>query len=155
MSGHKAKREARQLNRDGSIYIPGTQQPITERHHRVDELLKGYDPDLELMFIPPESRGPLDVKPWAVICRPRNGSAPYYVCYADDADERLLARVIMADNSRQNVLKEMEAMNLAKEAIKRAEEQAAMQEAHAMAAAVLRSPKDHYKIGGVDFGEFK
>jgi len=149
MSGHKSKR-----NRDGSIYIPGAEQPVTERHHRIDELLKGYDPYLELQFIPPGSRGVLDTKPWRVVHRPPNRQ-PYIVLHADDADERLLARIIRADNGRQNVLNEMEAMNLAKEAIKRAEEQAALREAHAQAAAVLRSPKDHYKIGKVDFGEFR
>lgn len=142
------------LNRDGSLYVPGADQPITERHKRVDELLKGYDPYLELQFIPPGSRGPLDTKPWVVVHRPPNAPA-YPVFYADDADERLLARVMMADNARQNVLTEMEALNTAKEAIKRAEEKAALREASAQAAAIIRSPKYHYKHNGVDFGEPK
>jgi hypothetical protein len=152
MSGHKAKRI--KTNSNGSIYVPGVEQPITDKHYRIDELLKGYDPYLELMFIPPENRGVLDTKPWAVVHRPPNAPA-YYVFFADDADERMLARIIRADNARRNVLTEMEAMNIAKEAIKRAEEKEAMRESHAMAAAVLRSPKDHYKIGKVDFGELR
>ena len=148
MSGHKATR----TNRDGSIHVPGTGDVITERHKRVDELLKGYDPYLELMFIPPENRGVLDTKPWAVVCRPPNAPA-YYVFFADDADERMLARIIRADNARQNVLTEMEAMNLAKEALLRAEERASRMEDHALAASVFRSTKYHYKHNGVDFGE--
>lgn len=147
MSGHKSKR-----NSDGSIYIPGAEQPITERHHRIDELLKGYDPYLELQFIPPGGRGVLDTKPWRVVHRPPNAPA-YIILYADDADERLLARIIQADNGRQNVLTEMEAINAAKEALKRAEEQAALRETHAEAASIFRSPKYHYRHNGVDFGE--
>ena len=150
MSGHKAKRI--QTNSDGSIYVPGTEQPITERHLRIDELLKGYDPYLELQFIPPGERGLLDTKPWRVVHRPPNAQA-YIVLYADDADERLLARIIRADNAKQNVLTEMEALNKAREAVKRAEERAALRESHALAASIFRSPKYHYKHNGVDFGE--
>lgn len=141
-------------NSDGSIYVPGTQTPINETHHRVDRLLKGYDPNLELMFIPPGSRGPLDTKPWAVVCRPPNGRE-YYVGHYDDADERLLARIIMADNSKFNVLTEMDALNKARDAIKRLEEKDAMRESHAKVAAIFRSPKYHYRHDGVDFGELK
>jgi hypothetical protein len=150
MSGHKAKRI--RTNSDGTIYVPGADQPITERHKRIDELLKGYDPYLELQFIPPGERGALDTKPWRVVHRPPNRNA-YVVFYADDADERMLARIIRADNAQKNVLTEMEAMNKAREAIKRAEEQAALRESHALAASIFRSPKIHYKHGGVDFGE--
>jgi hypothetical protein len=141
-------------NSDGSVYVPDAQAPVNETHRRIDELLKGYDPDLELMFIPPGSRGPLDTKPWAVVCRPRNAQ-PYYIGYYEDADERLLARIIMADNAKQNVLTEMDAMNLAREAIKRKTEQDALRESHAQAAAIFRSPKYHYKHNGVDFGELR
>lgn len=143
-----------QTNGDGSIYVPDTQAPVNETHHRVDRLLKGYDPDLELQFIPPGSRGALDTKPWAVVCRPRNGN-PYTIGFYDDADERLLARIIMADGAKHDVLSEMDALNKAKEAIKRLTEQDAMRESHAQAAAIFRSPKYHYKHGGVDYGELR
>lgn len=140
-----------QTNSDGSLYVPDAQAPINETHHRVDRLLKGYDPDLELQFIPPGSRGALDTKPWRVVCRPPNQQA-YVIGYYDDADERLLARIIMADNGKQNVLNEMDAMNKAKEALRRAEEQDALRESHALAASIFRSPKYHYKHNGVDYG---
>lgn len=141
-----------QTNSDGTIYVPDTQAPVNETHHRVDRLLKGYDPYLELQFIPPGSRGTLDTKPWRVVHRPPNGQ-DYIICYADDADERLLARIIRADNAQKNVLTEMDALNKAREAIKRAEEQDAMRESHALAASIFRSPKYHYKHNGVDYGE--
>ena len=143
-----------QLNGDGSIHVPGTNDAITETHRRVDELLKGYDPDLELMFIPPGSRGPLDTKPWAVVCRPRNGK-PYTVGFFDDADERLLAHIMSIDNAQGNVLSKVDALNKAREALQIKERQEAMMEAGLIAASVLRSPKIHYKHNGVDFGELR
>lgn len=141
-----------QTNSDGSIHVPDTQAPVNETHHRVDRLLKGYDPYLELQFIPPGSRGFLDTKPWRVVHRPPNGQA-YIIGHYEDADERLLARIIRADNAQQNVLSEMDAMNKAREALKRAEEQDALRESHALAASIFRSPKYHYKHNGVDYGE--
>lgn len=140
------------LNSDGSIHVPGASDVITETHRRVDELLKAYDPDLELMFIPPGSRGPLDTKPWAVVCRPPHQKA-YYVGFFEDADERLLAAIIRADNARGSVLDRVDALNTAREALLMKERQEAMMESGLIAASVLRSPKIHYKHNGVDFGE--
>lgn len=141
-----------QTNSDGSIHVPDTQAPVNEKHYLVDRLLKGYDPYLELQFIPPGSRGPLDTKPWRVICR-QPGMNPYIIGHYDDADERLLARIIRADNSKGNVLSEMDALNKAREAIRRTQEQDALRESHALAAAIFRSPKYHFKHDGVDYGE--
>lgn len=147
-------RGAINLTSSGAIHVPDRDAPITEKHRRVDELLRGYDPYLELMFIPPGSRGVLDTKPWAVVHR-LPGAEPYYVGFFDDADERLLAAVIRADNLKKSVLSEMDALNLAQDALKRKEEQEAMEEAHAFAASVLRSRKYNYKHNGVNFGEFR
>ena len=143
------------LNRtsDGLLRIPDQPLPagVIEKGLRVDALLKGIDPYLELMFIPPEDRGILDTKPWAVVHRPP-GIAPYYVLYAEDADERLLARVLRADSSKQDVLSEVEAMNKAREAMNAKEQADRMAEAHALAYSVWNSTKIHYKHNGVDFG---
>ena len=147
-------RKAIDIARGGGIHVPDRNAPITETHRRVDELLRGYDPYLELMFIPPESRGPLDTKPWAVVHRPPNAQA-YYVGFFDDADERLLAHVISIDNNRGSVLNKVDALNSAREALRLKEQADARAEAHAMAASIFRSPKIHYKHGGVDFGELR
>jgi hypothetical protein len=143
-------RGAIQLNANGGIYVPGSQEPITDTHRRIQELLKEYDPYLELMWIPPESRGSLDTKPWAVVHRPPNAD-PYYVFYADACDERILARILRADNAKRNVLSEVEAANLAREAMIMKEHKEARMEDHHMAASILRSPKFHYKHNGVDY----
>jgi hypothetical protein len=139
----------------GRIFInPHEAEIQSEKHRRVNELIQAYDPYLELHWIPPGSRGPYDIAPWAVVHAPP-GVEPYTVFFAEDADERMLARIMRSDNARGNVLNQMEAMNLAAEALKRKQQQEEMQELHEIAAAVLRSPKIHYKHGGVDFGELR
>lgn len=142
------------LDPNGSIHVPLKDAPVTEKHRRIDELLRAYDPYLELHFIPPGSRGPLDTKPWAVVCRPPNAPA-YTVGFFDDADERLLARIISIDNAQGNVLNRVNAYNVAVEALQMKEQQEARMEAGLIAASVLRSPKIHYKHGGVDFSELR
>lgn len=139
--------------RDGLIRVPNMPLPagLAEKGMRIDALLKGIDRYLELMFIPPENRGILDTKPWAVVHRPPN-MPEYYVLYAEDADERLLARVLRADTSKTNVLSEVEALNKAREAMNAKEQADRMAESHALAYSIWNSPKIHYKHGGVDFG---
>lgn len=139
------------LTRNGNIHVAVQEAFVSEKHRRVAELLHEYDKYLELHWIPPGSRGQYDVAPWAVVHNPPNMDA-YTVFYAEDADERLLARVIRADNMHKDVLTEMEAQNKAREALKMHEDRENRQEAHELAAAVLRSGKYHYKHGGVDFG---
>lgn len=142
------------LDPNGGIHVPVKDEPITEKHRRIDELLRAYDPYLELHFIPPGSRGPLDTKPWAVICRVP-GRQPYTVGFFDDADERLLAHIISIDNAQGNVLNRVDALNKATEAVRMKEQQEARMEAGLIAASVLRSPKIHYKHDGVDFSELR
>jgi hypothetical protein len=139
------------LTRTGNIHVAMQEAFVSETHRRVAELLQEYDPYLELHWIPPGSRGQYDVAPWAVVHNPPHMDA-YTVFYTEDADERLLARVIQADNANKNVLTEMEARNKAHEALRLHQERENRQESHALAAAVLRSNKFHYKHGGVDFG---
>ena len=142
------------VTRSGHIDVGIQEEFVTEKHRRVDELLKAYEPTLELHWIPPGSRGTMDLAPWAVVHRPHDGPA-YTVFFAEDADERLLARVIRSDGMHHNVLSEVEALNKAREALQMKEAWEARQEDHRLAAAILRSRKEHYKHNGVDFGEFR
>lgn len=146
------RREIRRT-RDGLVNVPDAQIPagLIEKCFRIDALLKGIDPYLELQFIPPGDRGILDTKPWAVVHRPPNMPA-YFVLYAEEADERILARVLRADTQKQNVLSEVEALNKAREAMNAKANADRMAEAHALAYSVWNSPKIHYRHNGVDFG---
>lgn len=134
----------------GDVYVPAEDGTfISEKHARIAEIIKDYEPTLELAWIPPDKRNPGD-KPFAVIHRPLGGQ-PYIVCYADEADERLLGRVFSMDQAAGNPLAAMDAHNAAIKAVELKKQQEEMDEAHDLAASVLRSPLNVYKHNGVVF----
>ena len=122
---------------------------VSERHARIAEIISEYDETLELAWIPPERREPGD-SPFAVICRPL-GRESYVVCYSDDPDERLLARVFGMDSSRQDVLSEVERQNAAVKALQMKKQMEEMEEARELTASIIRSPKSVYRHGGVTY----
>lgn len=142
-----------QLTDDGNIYFPTNDGHfISEKQRRINEILQDYDPRLELQWIPPGRRAPSD-EPFRVVHRPLN-QPPYLVCTAQEADERLLATVLQADAHRrdQTVLNFLDAYNSAREIYNAKKNQEKLDEAHELAASVIRSNKIHYRHGGVDFG---
>lgn len=122
---------------------------VSEKHARIAEIINDYDPTLELAWIPPDKREPGD-KPFAVVHRPL-GQPDYVVCYADDCDERLLARVFSMDSDKHNVFDEIQTHNQAVEALRLKKDMEDREEAHELAASILRSPKSVYKHGGVKY----
>lgn len=134
----------------GDVYVPTEQGYfVSEKHARVAEAISEYDATLELAWIPPDRREPGD-KPFAVIHRPM-GSPAYVVCYADDCDERLLARVFSMDQKNGNSLETIDAHNDAVRALALKKQMEEMQEAHELSASILRSPKSVYKHNGHEF----
>lgn len=122
---------------------------VSEKHARIAEIISDYDSTLELAWIPPDKREPGD-KPFAVVHRPP-GARSYVVCYADDCDERLLARIFDMDNKTGDAIKRMDAHNAAVRAYQLKKQQEDMQEAHELTASILRSPKSVYRHNGVEY----
>lgn len=122
---------------------------VSEKHARISEIISDYDPTLSLQWIPPDKREPGD-QPFAVLCVPANGRS-YVVCYADDVDERLLARIFEGDNAKGNVLSSVEANNAAVRALQLKKAMEDREEAHELAASILRSPKSTYRHNGVKY----
>lgn len=134
----------------GDVYVPTEDGYfVSEKHARIAEIISDYDPTLALAWVPPERREPGD-KPFAVVHSPMD-CAPYVVCYADDCDERLLARVFSMDTLKNDVWTEIEASRQAAEALKLKKQMEEMEEAHEVAASILRSPKSVYKHNGVKY----
>lgn len=135
---------------DGNFYFPVDGHFVSEKQVRINEILREYDPSLQLQWIPPNKRSSQDLA-FRVVCFPKN-RPPYLVCTAEEADERLLARVFEADQANSpNKLNFIDNYNAARELMiaKQAEEQ--RMEDHQLAASILRSNKSSYKHGGVDF----
>lgn len=132
----------------GLAYVPTeTGHFVSERHARISEIISDYDPTLELAWIPPENREPGD-QPFAVIHRPV-GAPAYVVCYSDDPDERLLARVFSMDNIKNDVWSQLEYERAAYEALELKRKMEEMEEAHDLSRSILRSPKATYRHDGV------
>lgn len=138
------------LTSSGNFYFPIDGHFVSQKQVRINEILQDYDPNLQLQWIPPDKRSHED-KAFRVVHFPP-GRAPYLVCTADEADERLLARVFEADQvNSPNKLSFMENYNNAVELTRAKEAEEARQEDHELAAAILRNRKSRFMHGGVDF----
>lgn len=135
-----------------SAYVldPQSGRALSVKHQRLAELIKDYEPTLELAWIPPENRGALDVdKPFAVICKPDN-THPYVVMKIreDQMDESVLAALIIRDNKHTNVLDQIEAMEFADSVTKAKEDFERTEDRKNFVATVLKSPLHTYRHGG-------
>lgn len=132
---------------DGAVYVPTEGgHMVNEKHAQIAQIIRDYDADLELAWIPPDKRDPGD-KPFVVIHRPL-GRPAYHAFYAeeDEVDERLLAKIFMGDISKHNPLSRIEAQNTAVKAMSLFKEMEAREEAEDKATHILKSPKNSYTI---------
>jgi hypothetical protein len=130
---------------NGNFYFPVNGHFVSEKQVRINEILQDYDSTLQLQWIPPSDRSSNDLA-FRVVCFPL-GRPPYLVCTAEEADERLLAKVFEADQRNSpNKLNFIENYNRARELViaKEAEEQ--RQEDHEIAAAAIRNDKSHFRF---------
>jgi hypothetical protein len=93
-------------------------QWVNEHFHRLAEIVRDYDPYLELRWIPPGQRETDAEKknPYCIVDT-RSG---YIVMFASELDnpESILARLFSADNKHGSVLDRLDAENAAKEAFR-------------------------------------
>jgi hypothetical protein len=92
-------------------YVPTeTGHFVNEDFARIAEIIKDYDHEMELAWIPPDKRRPTDIEPYAVIHRPLGGKE-YVMFYIreDELDERVLARIFNGDLKQTNVIQRLEA----------------------------------------------
>lgn len=131
---------------NGNFYFPVNGQFVSQKQVRINEILQDYDPSLQLQWIPPDKRSEKDLA-FRVVCMPP-GRAPYAVCFAEEADERLLANVFHADQQRngRSGLTWLENYERALELTKAKEAFEQRQEDHEIAQALLRNDKSHFRI---------
>lgn len=120
---------------------------VSEIHMRVAEVLRDYDRNLEIEWIPDAARTDPRDKPFRVVhTDPRSGYR-YVVCYADELDGRLLERIIAMDSAKKgNVLSEIDARNAAVKLLAKKEADEQRAEAHDMAAHALKSHLNTYTL---------
>jgi hypothetical protein len=91
---------------------------VSEKHERIAAIIKDIDPELSLAWIPPENRAANETAPpFAVLCTPRDRQ-PYIVftIKEDELDERVIARLVRGDNTKNDPLAWADAISDAEEA---------------------------------------
>lgn len=136
----------------GTVFVPTEGGGVVDENQaRIAEIIKDYDPELELAWIPPDKRVPGD-QPFAVIHRPM-GKPSYIAFYADQCDERIIERIFIGDVKRHGgtILDEVDAKNAAVKAIAMKKQMDLMEDAADEAKHVLASPLSKYRSKGVDY----
>lgn len=123
---------------DQLVYSEEAKCFISSKLERLAEILKDYDPDLELRWVPRNNRTAADKLPYVIIHSPI-GRQPYPVCYFDDKanPEDILARIFAGDNKQGSVLKNVEAQEAARKAFQLKAAMDAAEEAKDMTAFLL------------------
>jgi len=132
------------------VLDPVSGRALSAKHQRLAEIIKDYDPDLEIMWIPPENRGERDQnKEFAVVCRPP-GRQPYVVMRVaeNQMDESVLAALIIRDNNHGNVLDRLEACEFADQVMQAKEDHENYLERQDFMRSVLKSPLHTYRHDG-------
>lgn len=123
---------------------------VSERHVTVATILQDYNPNLRLVWLPPEVRIPGDEgKEFAVVHVGDSEHHKDYVvryCREDEVDERLLAWIWENDTKRHDVLHKLELMDMAAAMIKAKQEEEAAAARQDMVATVVKSPLHTYKM---------
>lgn len=131
-------------------HILTDQGALSQKHERVAEIIKDYDPDLELAYIPAAERTAFDSRPFAIVhVNPANGYR-YVVmtCTEDEVDERLIARLFQHNLSETDVLGRIEAEDAARQLMEMRRKMDEHEEKQEFARAVISSKKNYYRHNG-------
>lgn len=124
---------------------------ISSKMEKLAEIIKDFDPYLELKWIPPNVRSSTDTMPYAVMAS-HPASAPYVLLRFGETEnpEEVLARIFLGDNTRGNVLSRIDAQNAAKEAFRLKEKMEVMYDMHDKFHFLATSRSNHYVNWGKD-----
>lgn len=92
---------------------------VTERAMRIVEIVRDYDPNLDVEWVPREHRIPGD-DAIRIVDTTKSGLARLVMSFADETelDERVIERLFLADATKQgDVLAQLEARNAAVKAV--------------------------------------
>lgn len=132
------------------VYVPTESgQWVNEHYERLARVIKDYDPNLELGWIPPDKRTTDDKYPYAVIDTRRH----HVIFYASELDtpEQILARLWRGDLNKNNPLKEFEAMEAAQKAMQMKQQLDDAEDAADRAKFLMQSPLHTVRYNGKKF----
>lgn len=129
-------------------YIPSEDGHwVDENFERLARVVKDYDPQFELRWIPPEHRETPDEKskPYVIVDVFTN-SAVFYAGPLD-TPESILERLFMGDNTKGDVLARLDAHNAAVQALKMKEQIDAAEERQDYTAFLIGTKKNYIQLG--------
>jgi hypothetical protein len=136
------------------ILDPESGHFVSRKHQQIAEVINDWNPNVFLVWIPPNLRTDEHDKdkPFAVMHRQQDGQE--YIIFRireNELDERVIARLWANDNSRHDVLSQIESEENARRAVALKQQIDEMEEAHDLAASILRSPKHTFRHNGIKF----
>lgn len=125
---------------------------ISAKVSRIVELIREYDPRLDVKWIPPEHREPGDAV-FSIIERTSDGKEhiAFHVQSEEEFNESVLARIYAADVDHNDVLGRVEANNRAIRDADAARKRDAMEERHDLMRTLLASPKHNFRHDGKEY----
>lgn len=121
---------------------------VNARVQKICNAIKDYEPELDVMFIPPHMRREGQAA-YRIIHRPVG--APPYILFTvrrdEDFDERILQRIIVNDQRNgKHDLTELEAYDFAQKLVEQQKFREKMDEANDIAKHVIKSHLNTYKV---------
>lgn len=110
---------------------------------RIAEIIADYDPELELRWIPPQTRTAFDDKPFSVWHVPADGREPYMIMSIaqNEMDHRVIAALFKANLNENDVLGQLEADENAQRVMQAKDRLDAQQEQAEFAKWAIKSTK--------------
>jgi hypothetical protein len=122
---------------------------INAKVSRIVELIREYDPRLDVKWVPPDHRGPTDPA-FAITERLGDGRevVAFYIDSEDSFDENVLARVYEGDNSKNDVQARVDAQNRAATRVRQAKQREELEQYYSLLGSMVTSKKHTYKHDG-------
>lgn len=127
---------------------PDSGMALSEKHIRIAEIIKDYNPELELAWIPPANRTAFDKNPFAIVHNSAKGRYLVGTFSEEQMDHRIIQHLFSIDNKNHNVLSELEREEAAKQALRMKEQMDAHEERMDFARSLITSKKNYYRHNG-------
>lgn len=128
---------------------------INEKHERIAAVIRDYDPELELAWIPPENRDSTDTQPFCILHNNPNGTrVPVSFWREDQIDERLVEWCFENDFKKHNpddIFDRVQAQNLAQRLVQRKKYEEEAAERWEFGEFRLKTPLHSFKHNGEIF----
>lgn len=136
------------LGNSSHVYDPESGHWINGKVQRIAELISDFNPELHVVWIPPEDRAATDVKPYGILHRPF-GKPEYLVkvLTEDEFNPSLVADLILMQKNAPKLLEILEAQELAAALVREKEIIEMQEEERDRAMFMFKSPLHWLRMG--------